>query len=278
MDSFAAFFDWVKPFWALVQDGLYNFGIRVLVSGLTLLLGFWLIRKLKKLVRGGMEKLNVEDGTAGFLSSFLAVALYIALGFLIAGTFGVDAASIVALLGSAGVTLGLALQGSLSNLAGGILIILLKPFKVGDYIVEDNKMNEGTVKEISLFYTKLQTVDERTVILPNGTLANTSLTNVTYTEKRMLEVRFIITHESDWQRAIEIIAEVLNEENANTNPNATESYLSDVTVHGLCVSGRCYLRNEHYRYAKQRVLAEVIRRFDEDDKISLARSDAAVLA
>ena len=87
--------------------------------------------------------------------------------FLIAGSFGVDAASIVAVLGSAGVAIGLAIQGSLSNFAGGVLILLLKPFKVGDYIVEDNKGNEGTVTEIQLFYTKLRTIDDKVIVLPN---------------------------------------------------------------------------------------------------------------
>lgn len=101
-------------------------------------------------------------------------------------TFGVTTASVVAVLGSAGLTLGLALQGSLSNFAGGVMILLMKPFKVGDYVIEDTNKNEGTVEEISLFYTRLKTIDNKSIVIPNGTLANNSMTNVTAAEKRRL--------------------------------------------------------------------------------------------
>ena len=93
----------------------------------------------------------------------------------------------MAIAGSAGLTVGLALQGSLSNFAGGVLILMLKPFKVGDYIVEDSHGNEGTVTEISIFYTKLKSVDNKIIVIPNGILANSSLTNVTYSEKRRID-------------------------------------------------------------------------------------------
>ena len=110
-----------------------------------------------------------------------------------------------AALASCGVAIGLALQGSLSNFAGGVLILVLKPFVVGDYIVEDNKGREGTVKEIQLFYTKLVTADNRTVIIPNGTLANTSLTNVTAQDKRRLDLSVGISYDADLRKAKEII-------------------------------------------------------------------------
>lgn len=271
LESISKLFNDFEPLFTKIQEGAFSLGIRITISAITLLVGFLLISKLKKIFKRTMTGMHVESGAAGFLASLMSVLLYVLLAFIIAATFGVDAASIVALLGSAGVTIGLAIQGSLSNLAGGILIVFLKPFKVGDYIHEDNKGNEGTVTNISLFYTTLQTTDEKTVILPNGTLANTSLVNVSYTPKRQLEVKLCITHDADWKRAIAILDEVLRLEEANCEVERTETYLSDILTEGVCIGGRCFLQNIDFRYAKQRILSVVKERFDEEN-ISFAYS------
>ncbi len=247
-----------------LSDGLINLGGRIVFVVVTLFIGYWLIKWVKKLLKRAFQKCEVEEGTAGFLVSIIAVALYIVLGFVIAGTFGVDAASIVAILGSAGVAVGLAIQGSLSNFAGGILIILLKPFKVGDYIIEDNKGNAGTVTEISLFYTKLQTIDDRTVVLPNGTLANTSLTNVTKTPNRMLELKFNIAYEADWKGAMGIVSEAFKTDESCINPLEVETYIDELADSSIVLGGRCYVKNDDYRYTKQRILEKVLSRFNEE--------------
>ena len=247
-----------------ISDKAINLGGRIVFVLITLFIGYWLVKWVKKLVKKALNKLEVEPGTAGFLASIVSVLLYIVLGFIVAGTFGVDAASIVAVLGSAGVAIGLAIQGSLSNLAGGILIILLKPFKVGDFIIEDNKGNSGTVTEISLFYTKLQTLDDRTVVLPNGTLANTSLTNVTKTPNRMLELKFGVAYEADWKGAMGIIAEAFKTDEACINPTDVETYIDELGSSAIVLGGRCYVKNENYRFTKQRILETVLSRFNED--------------
>lgn len=255
----------LEPFVNEITNVIISLGGRILISAITFIIGIVLIGWIKKLVKKSMKKFNVEAGAAGFVSSLVVVALYIVLGFVIAATFGVDAASIVALLGSAGVTIGLAIQGSLSNLAGGILIIFLKPFKVGDYIIEDNNGNEGTVTDISLFYTKLQTIDEKTVILPNGTLANTSLTNVTYTPKRLLELKFYVTYDADWKRGLTILEEVLKAEQANVSPEETEVFLAELANEGVCLGGRVMIKNEEFRFARQRITAIIKEKFDSED-------------
>ncbi|MBQ3516696.1 MAG: mechanosensitive ion channel family protein [Lachnospiraceae bacterium] len=247
-----------------LSDGVMNLSGRILFVVVTLFVGYWLIKWVKKLIKKALNKFDVEEGTAGFLASIITVMLYIILGFIVAGTFGVDAASIVAILGSAGVAIGLAIQGSLSNFAGGILIILLKPFKVGDFIIEDNKGNSGTVTEISLFYTKLQTIDERTVVLPNGTLANTSLTNVTKTPNRMLELKFGVAYEADWKGAMGIVAEAFKTEEACIDAGEVEVYLDELADSAVVIGGRCYVKNDAYRFAKQRILEKVLTRFNEE--------------
>ena len=247
-----------------LSDGVMNLSGRILFVVVTLFVGYWLIKWVKKLIKKALNKFDVEEGTAGFLASIITVMLYIILGFIVAGTFGVDAASIVAILGSAGVAIGLAIQGSLSNFAGGILIILLKPFKVGDFIIEDNKGNSGTVTEISLFYTKLQTIDERTVVLPNGTLANTSLTNVTKTPNRMLELKFGVAYEADWKGAMGIVAEAFKTEESCIDAGEVEVYLDELADSAVVIGGRCYVKNDAYRFAKQRILEKVLTRFNEE--------------
>jgi len=176
---------------------LIEFGIKVVLAIIVFAIGRKIIKIIRRIVRASLEKSSVDKGVETFVDSFLKFGLYAVLLFLIATYFGVDTASIAALLASAGVAIGLALQGSLSNFAGGVLILILKPFVVGDYIIEDNNKNEGTVKEIQLFYTKLTTLDNKTIIIPNGMLTNNSLTNVTEKNERKLDLKVDISYESD---------------------------------------------------------------------------------
>lgn len=269
-------------FEALLQQGvskvsgeILNLGGRILISALTLLLGLWLIKWVAKLIKKTLKKLNVEEGTAGFLTSIIRVGLYVVLGFMIASTFGIDAASIVAILGSAGVAIGLAIQGSLSNFAGGILIILLQPFKVGDYIIEDNKGNEGTVTQISIIYTHLQTLDGRTVVLPNGTLANTSLTNVTKTPTRLLELKVGVAYESDWKRALTILDNIIKNDPDCISKDDVETYVSELGDSAIILGGRCNVRNGSYRFAKQRMQEQILTCFEEE-KIEISYQKVVV--
>ena len=163
----------LEKFIADLPEKALNLGIRVLIAAVILFIGFKLIKFIRKILKKSLTKASIELGVIQFLDSLLKVILNFILVLIVAGNFGFDATSIVALMGSAGVAVGLALQGSLSNIAGGILILLLKPFRVGDYIIEDSNGNEGTVKEIGIFFTKLQTGDNKIVILPNGALPNT---------------------------------------------------------------------------------------------------------
>ena len=199
-----------------------------------------------------------------FLDSFIKVGLYIILGFMVAGGFGLDAASVVAVVGSAGVAVGLALQGSLSNFAGGVLILLLKPFKVGDYIKEDSQGNEGTVTEIQMFYTKLLTYDGKTVVLPNGTLANTSLVNVTAANFRRLDVTVGISYDSDIKKAKAVLTRLVDE-----NPLVIQDKDKVVTVDDLADSAvviavKCHVKTEDYWTLRGQLLENIKLRFDEE--------------
>lgn len=172
----------VNQFVKFFQDNIPNiiaFGIRVLLALVFFFIGGKLIGWLRKIVRRSMERANADTGVCQFVDSILKFGLYALLVFMIAIRFGVESSSVAALIASAGVAIGLAVQGSISNFAGGILILILKPFVVGDYIVVNGESLEGTVKEIQIFYTKLATVDNQRVVVPNSILTENSLTNVT---------------------------------------------------------------------------------------------------
>ena len=147
---------------------MVSFGIRLLIALLIFLIGRFLIRWIRKSVSNSFIRRDADQGVRQFTDSFLKFLLYTILMIIIAANLGIELSSITMLFASAGVGISLALQGTLSNLAGGVQILLLKPFVVGDYIIEDTNKNEGTVKEIQVFYTKLTTVENKTIVIPNG--------------------------------------------------------------------------------------------------------------
>lgn len=187
---------------------LISFGLSVIGAVLVYVIGVRVIRWIRRLFAKMLRRHNVDEGVCQFLDAIVKVAGYFILILMILGFFGVTTASVVAVLGSAGLTLGLALQGSLSNFAGGVLILLLKPFTVGDYIIEESGKKEGTVQEISIFYTTLLTADHYTVVIPNGTLANNSITNLTKSGSRRLDIKVGISYESDIRRAKQVLLQV----------------------------------------------------------------------
>jgi len=232
-------------------------GIRVVLAVLFFIVGVQLIKIVRKIVKKSMQRANAEIGVTQFVDSFIKAALYILLIFTIAGSFGVDAASIVAVIGSAGVAIGLALQGSLSNFAGGVLILLLKPFKVGDYIIEDSNKNEGTVEEIQLFYTKLVTPDNKIIILPNGTLANTSLTNVTACKMRRVDIKVSIAYDADIRLAKQVITDALREDEDTLKDREMFVYVDMLGDSSVVLGVRCWFLNEDYWDGRWRITEEI---------------------
>lgn len=255
----------LERFFETLPQKAFDLGIRVLLALLFFFLGVQLIKLIRKILKKSLKRADAEVGVIQFLDSFVKFALYLVLIFMIASSFGLDAASVVAVLGSAGVAIGLALQGSLSNLAGGVLILLLKPFKVGDYIIEDTNKNEGTVTEIQIFYTKLTTPDERTVVLPNGTLANSSLTNVTNTGIRRLDMTVGISYKADLKLAKETALGILKDDKATMKNKELDVFVSELGVSAVLLNLRCYVKSEDYWPTRSRVLEAVKLTFDEKE-------------
>ena len=230
-----------------------NFGMKVLLCIVLFLIGVKIIQLVRKMLRRSMEKAGAEEGVRSFVDSFVKAALYVLLGFVLLSWFGVDTASIVALVGSAGVAIGLAIQGSLSNLAGGVLIMLLKPFKVGDFIREDTHGNMGTVTEIQIFYTKLSTVDNQVVVLPNGSLANTSLTNASGNRERRMDVKVGISYAADLKKAKEVLFSLLEENAQVIKEMEYRVFVDELADSAVILNMRCYFPQEVFWEEKWRM-------------------------
>ena len=245
-------------------EKLTQLGLKVIFAFVCFFIGVKLIKWVRKITGKCLEKANADVGLIQFIDAFIKFSLMILLVAGLATSFGVQVASLVAVLGSAGVTLGLALQGSLSNFAGGVLILLLKPFKVGDYIKEDTNNNEGTVTEISLFYTKLVTYDEKIIVLPNGTLANNSLTNVTGTDTRRLDLKIGVAYDSDIKKVKAVIAKLLESETGVIKDREINIFVDDLADSSIVIGVRCYAKQSEFWQVKWRVLENIKLTFDEN--------------
>lgn len=184
------------------------FGINVCIAIAIFAVGKIVIGILMKIVKKFFKRANIEISVQKFLISLIRAILYFILFIILCNQVGIQTTSFVALLSTASLTIGLALQGSFSNFAGGVLILLIKPFKVGDYIVDGSSGTEGTVQKIDLFYTMIVTPDNKLITIPNGNLSNTHITNASAFEKRRVDITVGISYESDMEKAKETVRSV----------------------------------------------------------------------
>lgn len=198
--------DRIEKIWNVAEPYVFL----LIKASLMLLVGIWLIRWIKKLVKKAEAKANLDKGISGFLSSFINIILYVILIISICGAVGIPTASLLTILGSCGVAIVLALQGSLQNFAGGVLILIMKPFVVGDYIIVGNY--EGYVIEIDICYTKLRTFDNRIIVMPNGSLSGSNLVNFSREPKRRVSLVVPISYNDDIKKLRNILTALARED------------------------------------------------------------------
>lgn len=200
-DKLSAYFD-------KFINSLVEYTPSIISALIVLFLGLWLVKRIAIIAEKAMVKKELEVSLCTFLRSLISIGLKIILIVTVAGMMGIGTASFVTILGAAGLAVGLALQGSLSNFAGGVLILIFKPFKVGDTIEAGGQV--GDVIEIQIFNTILLTADHKTVILPNGPLSNGTIVNSTRHGDIRLDIILLVSVENDLERVKEVIEEVLN--------------------------------------------------------------------
>lgn len=249
-------------FESLIPD-LFNFALQVIIAIIVYAVGAKLIKMTVKIVRKTLERRNTDIGVIQFLSAVIRYSMYFVLFMVILNLFGIATTSAVAVLGSCGVAVGLALQGSLANFAGGVLILLLKPFVVGDYIIEG--ANEGTVYEISIFYTKLKTVDNKVIVIPNGNLSNSSLINVSHMDNRRVDVAVGIAYEADIRTAKDILYKVAEEDPARLPDEDIIVAVDNLGASSVDMTVRIWVKSEDYWPTKWRLTENIKYALDENN-------------
>lgn len=212
-------------------DLAMTWGPKVIAAIVTLLLGLWIIGMVTRAIGRTMQKKDVDASLRPFIKTLISATLKVMLFISVIGMVGIEATSFVAVLGAAGLAIGLALQGTLQNFAGGVIILLLKPFKVGDWI--DTGSYSGTVHSIQIFNTYLKTPDNKTIILPNGSLANTSLTNFSSEPKRRVDFTFGVGYGDSTQKTRDTLMTLINADDRilkDPEPFIAVSALADSSV------------------------------------------------
>jgi len=208
-----------------------SYGPKLLLAIIVLFAGLWVIRGFNRILIREMEKNNIEPSLQKFLSNFISISLRILLLISVASMIGIATTSFIAVLGAAGLAVGLALQGSLANFAGGVLILLFKPYKVGDVIEAQGFL--GTVNEIQVFYTIIKSFDNKTIVIPNGNLSNNSITNYSTEKTRRADMTFGIGYDDDIQKAKEVIKSLVSDDDRileEPAPSVVVSELADSSV------------------------------------------------
>ena len=243
------------------MPSIISFGINILLAIVIFFIGSRIIKILHGMLYRSFKRVDMEVSVRKFLLSVLNAVMYCLLAFIIAGQVGVNSASIVALLGSASIAIGLAVQGSLANFAGGVLILLMKPFRVGDYIVSES--GEGTVRTIGLVYTVLNTADNKQVVIPNGTLSNSPLTNVTAMDKRRLDILVEIGYGADLKKAKELLQMIFDSQPEIKKDEPIDIFVHALSTNSVTIGGRGWTLVENYWTARWKILERIKLEFDE---------------
>lgn len=238
-----------------------TFVIHVIIAAIILFVGLKIIKGIVKVLRKYLNKSRIESGVVGFLCSLLRWILIAVLVMIILSQFGVTTGSVVAVLGSAGLTIGLALQGSLANFAGGVLILLIKPFVVGDYIIDKSSGLEGSVKDITIFYTILTTVDNKEVSIPNGSLSNSSIVNVTKNPVRRIEINAGVAYDSDLKLVKEVLLQIANEHENVLKDHDINAFVAELEDSSIKMELRVWVKTENYWQTKWDITEQIKEEF-----------------
>ncbi len=222
-----------------------------------------LINLLVKLSKKAMDKTKFEKGVESFLLSLIKIGLYALTIFAIFEILGIATTTIVAVLGSVGLTIGLALQGSLSNFAGGVLILILKPYIVGDYIVTCGV--EGSVDSIDIFYTTLKTPDNKMIVVPNGTISNSTITNVSHEKERRLDLTLPVAYGTDIQKVKDLLTGVYEAEETAIKDKGLTVFLGEFADSAINIGFRIWVNSSDYWTTKWRLQETINNVFAENN-------------
>jgi small-conductance mechanosensitive channel len=232
----------------------------IVIIIITLIIASQVIKIISRMLEKFFKKINIDVTVRRFLLSTLKVLFYALVVLVLAERMGINQASVVAILGSAGVALGLAWQGSLSNFAGGMIILFSRPFSRGDYIITPKA--EGIVDTIGIIYTILLTPDNKRISIPNGALANDVITNVTANDIRRIDIQVGVSYNTDIRKAKKLIKEAFDENGLVVKNKEIITYVSDLASSAVILGGRAWCKTEDYWTARWGIIEEIKVKFD----------------
>ena len=249
----------------LVEGGV-DLGLKLIVFALILIIGFKIVKVLIKLLKKGKGFNKLEKSVQTFLVSFISISLKCIVFVTALGYIGIPMTSLITLFGTASLAIGLAMQGGLTNMVGGLMILIFKPFKVGDWI-ESNSIS-GSVEEITIFYTILKTLDCTRVVMPNGDLANSNIKNFSANSKRKLCLDFSVSYNSDIDKVKDVIGKVIEQEELILKDEEVFIRLTEHSDSALKFTVRVWTLNKDFWTVKFNLLENVKKAFDKN-KISI---------
>lgn len=250
---------WLKT----LGDWAVSFAGKLLIALLIFLIGRKLLKFLIKVIKRSLARTNTDEGVINFITSMGKVLGNIVLITIIAAYMGIETSSFVAIIGSAGLTIGLALQGSLANFAGGVLILVMKPFKMGDYIILPD--HEGEVCGIDIFYTKLMTVDNRLIVIPNGTMANSSIINATKEDDRRLDIEVGISYSENIQKVKKILMDIVDREDKILRDKGISIMVKELASSSVTMGVRVWVETDNYWALRWDMMEKIKLAFDDNN-------------
>ena len=248
--------------WNQLTELLSSFGISFFIALCILIIGRQTIKIIIKIISSALERSNTEDTVRIFVTNLLNTLLMIVVFIAAINQLGIQTTSIIAVLGAAGLAIGLALQGSLSNFAAGILIVIYRPYKVGDYIQADNHL--GTVDDIQIFSTVLRTPDNKIVVVPNGSIMNGSIVNFSHQKERRIDIVIGCSYDDDIDKVKEVLADVLSKDERILKEPKPRIALSELADSSLNFIVRPWVKNSEYLDVLYSLLEEIKKRFDQE--------------
>ena len=246
-----------------LQTWMFSSGVKILIGLLILSIGWKLVKRAVNIFNAILEKRNIDPTISSFLDGVISISLKILLILIVMDYVGLKTSSLVALVGSAGLAIGLALQGSLSNFAGGVIILIIRPFNVGDLI--DSGDHTGTVEKIGIFYTHLVTFDNKQILIPNGELANKSIVNCTSKDTRRVDLNFTVGYEQEISKVKSALFSVINTEELILKDPKPFVALSKHGDSAITFVVRVWTKTEDYWTVHFNLLERVKMKFDEEE-------------
>lgn len=251
--------DW-NAIWTSIVNWAVSSGVKIVISFILLVVSFTLINRLSKYMRKKVDEKDVDKTVSLVIIKLVKIGLKVLVVLVLLGYLGLETGSITALIASLGVGIGLATQGALSNIAGGILLLVTRPFKVDDFIQTNGE--SGTVEEISIIYTRICTPDNKVVLIPNGTLANANIVNFSVKDLRRVDFTFGISYASDFVKAQNVILEVFARHKLVLKDPEPMVRVTEHAASSVNLASRCWVKSADYWTVYFDVMEEVKAEFD----------------